>query len=560
MKISEVTIKNFRALKHVSIPLRQFSVLIGQNDAGKTSVLHALSRFYEGKKLSSPDDWYKRPPREEIQVPIDISVTYSEIPADVDVQTVADGDKLTVLRRFDFNAPPVTMAIIGGKEVAIDKAVAAKINKLVSGDNFVFVPVRRDIASQFKLARNSVLGALLHKKWQKTLEDPQVIKDVANVANTLTESLQNYQNRMGLFMREQAHNDEIELKFANLNVNPLDGVSFTPLISDLSSGAIPIENRGAGTQNNLIISLFRLVAEEDEAKEIIFALEEPENSLHPQAQRQLFTAIQALSQKSQTIVTTHSPVFIDRGDYANNILLTRQPQTGNTKPRIFDEKMLEAVRVDMGIKASDALLKGGGNCAILVEGDTEEDAYPVFMEMMGMSASSLGISVINMRCGDGKSYSRAIKLLQAFGIPCIAVLDGDEEGRQATADLEREVRAKSLPNLKEIFCLEKDPKKGDFLMEDFYPLSIIADTINNHLSPPKKIQDVDFDATLRGRARNKNIISVMLERGAGKPESFLKTRLGAEGTEEMKNRDMPVPPKLKEILEFAKATAATSDN
>ena len=36
MHISHVEIANFRALEAVSVPLNQFSVLIGENDVGKT--------------------------------------------------------------------------------------------------------------------------------------------------------------------------------------------------------------------------------------------------------------------------------------------------------------------------------------------------------------------------------------------------------------------------------------------------------------------------------------------------------------------------------------------
>ncbi len=58
MHISHVKISNFRALQSVSVPLNTFSVLLGENDVGKTSFLHALDKFFIGKKLSDSNDWF----------------------------------------------------------------------------------------------------------------------------------------------------------------------------------------------------------------------------------------------------------------------------------------------------------------------------------------------------------------------------------------------------------------------------------------------------------------------------------------------------------------------
>ena len=45
MYICHAEILNFRALEKVEIPLHQFSVLLGENDVGKTSFLYALNYF-----------------------------------------------------------------------------------------------------------------------------------------------------------------------------------------------------------------------------------------------------------------------------------------------------------------------------------------------------------------------------------------------------------------------------------------------------------------------------------------------------------------------------------
>lgn len=67
MRMTKLTISNYRALREVSIPLSHFGCLIGENNSGKSSFLQALSLFFSGSKLSSTDHFDEsRPIRIEI--------------------------------------------------------------------------------------------------------------------------------------------------------------------------------------------------------------------------------------------------------------------------------------------------------------------------------------------------------------------------------------------------------------------------------------------------------------------------------------------------------------
>jgi len=43
MKIKEINIKNFRGIEDLSLTISNFTVLIGKNGVGKSSILHAFS-------------------------------------------------------------------------------------------------------------------------------------------------------------------------------------------------------------------------------------------------------------------------------------------------------------------------------------------------------------------------------------------------------------------------------------------------------------------------------------------------------------------------------------
>ena len=539
MHISHVEILNFRALQSVSVPLNTFSILLGENDVGKTSFLHALDRFFVGKKLDDSSDWFKKDTGNEIR----IVLTFQNAPRD-ELNDFCRGDGTIVVSKvFPFAAAPQVKAILGDDSaVDIPRPI---LSKWFSSERFHFIPVRRDLTVQFSMAKTALLGKTLRARMKEKLADEGTTTSLGELERLLENSIAEPRAKLESFLREQMHDDAIRLGFDDLEIDPVEGVKFIVSLSDDRVDDVKIENRGAGTQNNLIIALFRLTAELAAEGYLILAMEEPENSLHPKAQRQLLSVIQEISVKSQVIVTTHSPVFIDRSRFENNVLMTRTAD-GNTVAKTFDVSLLDQVRTDLGIRASDALLKGGGNCAILVEGSTEEDGFPTFMEMCEMSEFHLGIAIINM---DGSDYQKARKiaqLLYAYDIPCIVVLDRNAE--DAARDLDREAEA-SLPNIKKVFCLEK----GN--IEDYFPLEIVAEVINREFSPTEPVAVTDFDSTKSGQDRLNDFKRVMFEHGAGDSVRYLKRHLGGLGARLMKEQSITLDPELVEIFTTVKTIA-----
>ena len=109
MHISHVEIRNFRALQSVSVPLNTFSILLGENDVGKTSFLHALDRFFVGKKLDDSSDWFKKDTGNEIR----IVLTFQNAPRD-ELNDFCRGDGTIVVSKvFPFAAAPQVKAILG---------------------------------------------------------------------------------------------------------------------------------------------------------------------------------------------------------------------------------------------------------------------------------------------------------------------------------------------------------------------------------------------------------------------------------------------------------------
>lgn len=69
MRLTHVRIKNFRAHSDTELPLPQLGCLIGENNAGKSSVLHAIQYVLEDKKLSAED--FRNP---ELPASVELSI------------------------------------------------------------------------------------------------------------------------------------------------------------------------------------------------------------------------------------------------------------------------------------------------------------------------------------------------------------------------------------------------------------------------------------------------------------------------------------------------------
>jgi putative ATP-dependent endonuclease of OLD family len=76
-----------------------------------------------------------------------------------------------------------------------------------------------------------------------------------------------------------------------------------------------------------MVARFRYLAEKNKWNNIIYLIEEPETFLHPLAQQDLLDSIKELSEETQIIITTHSPVFAWSTDYNSVILCTKDSQS-----------------------------------------------------------------------------------------------------------------------------------------------------------------------------------------------------------------------------------------
>jgi putative ATP-dependent endonuclease of the OLD family len=160
-----------------------------------------------------------------------------------------------------------------------------------------------------------------------------------------------------------------------------------------------------------------------EGKEVVIALEEPESHLHPSAIRQLRTVLKELSDRHQVVLTTHNPIFTNRLDIHQNIIVKQS--------RAYPAKNVKEVREVLGVRLDDNL--SSAEVILIVEGEEDRIALGSILKSMdtqigkNLEAGRLGIDVLGGATNLGhraRLHTEAVCKVHVF-------LDDDQAGKQA---------------------------------------------------------------------------------------------------------------------------------
>jgi hypothetical protein len=158
---------------------------------------------------------------------------------------------------------------------------------------------------------------------KEILKDTSIQSSLDKIATKVDSKLQDVANRTLDKLREM--NPEIA---GSLNpvIPPSGSLKWPDVFKNVSITGdedIPINKRGSGVKRLILLNFFRAEAErrktEKNVPDIIYAIEEPETSQHPDHQKKLIDAFYDLSevQHSQVIMTTHSPAIVKMLSYEN---------------------------------------------------------------------------------------------------------------------------------------------------------------------------------------------------------------------------------------------------
>jgi len=373
MRLANVKLRNFRCYQdEISINFENITALIGKNECGKSSIMEALEIFFDDTAPDS-DDASKGGNAKDVRIICEFEKLPSAIIIDSDYATTLkdehllnEHDRIEIHKIYDCSKKT--------KQKKPTKVIARAIHPTGENVDDLLTLKNTDLkkrASELGIDTSNIdnkINSLLRKTiWSQTSdlkrESSEIPLDV-EAGKRILDQLKSHLPAFALFKSDRPSTDQdaeaqdpmkaavkeaIKKKEAELSeisdfvdaqvkdiakrtvekikeMDPRLGNQLNPRfstpnwancfkISLTGDEDIPINKRGSGVRRLILLNFFRAKAEklasEKSTNNVIYAVEEPETSQHPNNQRMLMHAFEELVEQPncQAIISTHTPML-----------------------------------------------------------------------------------------------------------------------------------------------------------------------------------------------------------------------------------------------------------
>lgn len=459
-RLHKLRVSNFRCIGRVpvEIELDDIVILVGPNNAGKTSLLRAYEIVMEHESLTL-DDF----PDSKIE---------TEHPPTIELETVVfegsapgmrwvdnSSGEMIVKERWTWESPGKPKKV--GWEVGIGwhaaegpwgAAQVAQARRPMPHRVSAFqdpTVQAGELAGLLKTAISQRIKEAQEKSG--TAEEPSEYKKLLSAVKQLQQAIAVDATKAVDEVRDQLTamlSDVFPGYDVTFDARPDDDIEKTislfrasPLLKMGPAGGhqATIDKQGSGAQRTLLWAALRILAERAPTKGTastdrphLLLMDEPENCLHPDAIREACRVLYDLpkTKQWQVMITTHSPVFVDLSRDNTSILRVERTHDGLVqgttvfKPRrakLDNDDRVELKLLNLYDPYVAEFFFGGRT--IVVEGDTEYTAFKFVMSCFPGRYS--GVHVVRAR---GKACVKALcKILEQFGTSYAVLHDSDRE-------------------------------------------------------------------------------------------------------------------------------------
>ena len=461
MLLTNLKIEHYRGIKSLELALGPTTVLIGENNSGKTTVLHALRACLSTLRSAgraTPFDEFdlhfdSRAADPTTAPPIVITLTFEEKTAgewsdEIEQRLGGDGgvialippdDRSRIQLRVTAAYSPVTQEIETAFEFlnAVGDPLPAKNrNRLANLQQLrplFYLSALRDAGKEFSrtsqfwspFVKNSQIDEATKAAIEAQLEDINAkIIEAHGTFKGVREHLGKVQELVALGGQDVVSVDAVPARvFDMLNRTQVS-------IASTTGARLPIGRHGEGTQSLAVLMLFdaflksELVRKQGakESKPIV-ALEEPEAHLHPNAVRALWKTIDDID--GQKLVATHSGDLLSEVDvHAIRRLYKKDGQVfvGTIGRGLLDERQLQ--KFDYFVRRTRGELFFARTW-ILVEGETDVIILSGAARALGIELEQAAVRIVDYAQSD---LSIFIATADALGIQWHVFSDGDAAG------------------------------------------------------------------------------------------------------------------------------------
>jgi putative ATP-dependent endonuclease of the OLD family len=454
--VRRLMIQNFRGVKSGLVDFNGHTLLVGGNNAGKSTICEAL------ELVLGPERTYRRPivnehdfhagrylDEDDNPVYIKIDVVLLHLPEEMEKKLFSKtrpwSDAKSAFVDEDGAAPEdaddedivraLPLTFIGYYDRKEDDFVGATyfahpVEELGEDDEhygkpfaglhffprewkiqcgFIYLRTLRTGRRALSLERGSLLDTILRlgdtgkeSMWESTVRQLRALDPPIGDIPQLKDIQRQIRDRMARFVGLSADKDATGFYASDLTRENLREVVQLFLKSQDSNHAVPFDRLGTGAVNALVFALLTHIADLRGNRAIIFAMEEPEIALPPHSQRRI--AKYLLKNMGQAIITSHSPYVIEEFDMSNLRAVSRTAgmlSSDSIPAGVIKHSSLRTNRRQL----AEAVLARG---VIVAEGDTEAKmlaAASYVYEALDKSGDYAPLDLIGVSVFDAGSQS-----------------------------------------------------------------------------------------------------------------------------------------------------------
>lgn len=510
MRLTHITIRNFRSIKKCDLKIGNVLALVGENNSGKSAILRALNAFFNYRE-EEQDFLNGKHLHTQKAKPI-IKLTFA---GDIkDFSTDTNHDSLTVETIYYHGKRSVKIKT-DGKLKSSSEAIIDRIKEKI--DYYFIPPIRNH--KNLEWAESTAFKRLAEDYLLKATEKRDNYTPKFKAATEFLEN--NGLDKLARYIREKYNiNSKFDFKLAFP-----DEISFIGFIGGLrflvneKNSIHEMSECGAGVQSLTIIALHRALAAINN-RSIILGLEEPETNLHPQAQREVIRSLirniqDADDSIAQVVFTTHSTIMIDSVDHTEVALFQkvedaiRGIKTEVTQlPSDFYEKYaLEEHKYYQfhHYRNSDFFYS---KLVVIVESKNDAQAIQEIMKKDGIELDDLGVSIVNLESINNLKY--VFSLVREIGLPYLLVVDKDFFVPYENDELDASRDSKGFPKYRKEYVSERVDLFATIISVKKDRDDLLGALINNHTEALKILSsyhtvcmkwglEVDLIGSSRGR-------------------------------------------------------------
>jgi len=451
MKLIGFSAKNYRSISAAyKLPLTDYTVIVGPNNEGKSNILKGLGlaltlltgqkhqRFRRLGLMSFSNRGIDRFDYEwERDYPINLQTKEpdgrSEFTCEFELSN-SELEEFKLKTKINLSTSLKAKISIGKEDIKFDFLMKGKgkesLNKkrpevsqfLYDKLMLQYIPAIRTSELAINIVEN------LLERELSSLEDNPEFKEVVKVITKLQQPII---KKIAKSLKESISGFIPDVKSISIknreNVGRLISASCRVYIDD--GIETDLQLKGDGVISLTAISLLQHFSKQGSLdKGLILLLEEPESHLHPKAIHSLKKVLYEISKTNQVIVTTHSPIIIERQQVKHNIIV----QSGQAKPA----NNVNEIRQSLGITMSDNL--SSAYLVLLVEGEEDVVLLKPWLEEKSdkIKTALSNASLIIDHLGGASNIGYKTTLYKNNLCNVIAYLDNDEAGRKGIKDAE----------------------------------------------------------------------------------------------------------------------------